>query len=75
MSDLKAEIKEMREEIRHWGQRLEDVGVQLLALRDDPESFTREQALEVVKEAETVFAVWHKIQFALNLQQPTNTLQ
>lgn len=75
MSDHKAELKEMREQVRHWGQRLEDVGVKLHALKDDPESFTREETLEIVQEAETVFAVWHRIQFALNLQQPTNTIQ
>ena len=69
------EKQEFKEAIQHWGKRLEDVGVQLEALRDDPSAFTREQTLEIVEEAQTVFAVWHKIQFALNLQMPTNTLQ
>lgn len=68
-------MQEVRELIGEWGQRLEDLGPKLLAMRDDPESFTHEEKLAILKEAEVVFAAMHQIQFALNLQQAPKTIQ
>lgn len=67
--------QELRQLIEEWGQRLEDLGPKLLAMRDDPESLTKEEQIAILEEAEVVFAAWHNIQFALNLQTPTNTIQ
>lgn len=72
---MKEAIQELKELVHHWGGRLEALGPQLKALRDDPESFTREETEALLKETDKVFKAWQLIQVTLNLQTPTNTLQ
>ena len=75
MKNIHEDVKELKRLVDHWGKRLEDIGPQLRNLRDDPESFTREEVEALLKETEKVFKAWDAIRFVFNLQLPTKTVQ
>lgn len=68
-------IQELKKLIRDWGQRLEDLGPKLQAMKDDPESFTHEEKLAIVKEAEVVFAAFNTVKYTLNIPDAPKTIQ
>ena len=68
-------IQELRKLIRDWGQRLEDLGPKLQTMKDDPDSFTREEKLAILKEAEVVFAAINTVKYTLNIPDAPNTIQ
>jgi hypothetical protein len=67
--------REIMDMIREWTPRLEGIGPQLERLRDEPESFTREETLAILEETDKVFAAFRLIQFHLGLQSAPDSLQ
>jgi hypothetical protein len=61
--------------VREWTIRLENLGPKLITLRDDPESLTRQETLEVLEESDRVFRAFELIRFHLRLQMPSDSLQ
>jgi len=72
---MNKEDAKLKELVHHWGGRLEALGPQLKALRDDPESFTREEAEALLKETDKVFKAWQLIQVTLNLRNPDGSMK